>query len=236
MGTDTSDQLGSSGHEPADDRRTRRWALPLTGVAAALLTAAGLTGVGDAPHPTQTDIAIADHFREVDGAVLAAAPLGQLGAIAVTAFAFGLGRRLHRLGATAAAAALVPGRTIASGYLLLLQVIYTTVAYEVATSSPPTAKALFVATILAVPAFGLGVAIALAGAASGATATKLLPTWWSAVTAVGAALAAVALFSYRDSGFFSPDVQQQVVANVLLLWLLITAPATIRRRRAEPVR
>jgi hypothetical protein len=235
MPTNAADHVGTDRHEPAaEHRRHLRWALPLTGVGAALLTAAGLSGVGDAPHPTQPDASIAEHFRRVDGAVLTAAPFGQVGAIAVAAFVLGLARRLqrsgHHPGVTTSAAALAVGGAVAAAYLLLLHVTYATLAYEVAASSPETTKALFTATILAVPVFGLGVAIALAGAACGAVATKLLPMWWTALTGAGAALAAVAVVSYQDTGYLSPDVQQQVVGNVLLVWLLVTA-VTVGVRR-----
>ena len=204
-------------------RRRPRAALPLTGIAAFLLTIAGLAGVGDAPHPNQSATAIAAHFQQVSDAVLTSAPLGQLGAVALTGFVLGLARRLHLAGATTAAGLTAAGGLIAACYLLMLHVVYASVAYEVAPSSAEATKALFVGTILATPVLGLGIAIAVGGAAYGNATARLLPAWWTVISGTGAFLASLATVSYTDSGFFSPDVQQQIVTNVLLLWLAITA-------------
>jgi len=216
------------------DPRPHRTTLPLIGIAGFLLTAAGLAGVGDAPHPKQSGTSIAAHFQQVSTAVLVSAPLGQLGAVAVAGFVLALARRLQRDGVRAAGV-IAAGGLIASSYLLLLHVVYTSLSYEVASSSAETTKAFFVGTILAVPVFGLGVAAVLGGAAYGAATSRLLPAWWAVVSGTGACLAALAVVAYADSGFFSPDVQQQVVANVLLLWLLVTA-ATLAKRQPGGIR
>lgn len=50
-------------------------------------------------------------------------------------------------------------------------------------------------------------------------------------SAVGAAVAAVAIFSYADSDYFSPDVQQQFAGQALLLWGIVTGIALARRER-----
>ena len=210
-----------------------RKARPLIGIAGFLLTVAGLAGVGDAPHPLQSGASMAAHFQQVDTAVLTSAPLGQLGAVALAAFMLALARRLHRSGATIAGTAVAAGGLVAASYLLVLHAVYASLAYAVAASSAEATKALFVATILAVPAFGIGVAVALGGAAYGAATSHLLPAWWSATSGIGAVVAAFAVVSYADSGFFSPDVQQQVVGNVLLLWLIVTAATIAMRPHAD---
>jgi len=218
-----------------DTRRPHRMTLPLIGIAAFLLTAAGLAGVGDAPHPKQPGASIAAHFQQVSTAVLVSAPLGQLGAVAVAGFVLALARRLHRADRSAVWL-MAAGGLIASSYLLLLHVVYTSLANEVASSSAETTKAFFVGTVMAVPVFGLGVAVVLGGAAFAAARSHLLPAWWAATSGTGAILAAPAVISYADSGFFSPDVQQQVVTNVLLLWLLVTAATLATRQpRLYPV-
>jgi hypothetical protein len=62
-----------------------------------------------------------------------------------------------------------------------------------------------------------------------------MPRWWRTATFAAASLSLVAVLSYADSGFFSPDVQQQVVANVLIVWLATTSivrvvrPASVAR-------
>jgi hypothetical protein len=206
-------------------RALRRHSLPLLGVAAFVLTPVGLSGVGDAPAPHEPAESVAVHFQAVADAVLASAPAGMLGAVALGAFMVALATRLHRAGEVRAAALVITGGALAAGYLLFVHVVYASLAYLVAGTSPDVAKGMFVTTIVATALYGLGATLAVGGAAYGAAQAGLLPRWWSLVSSVGAAVAAVALVSYSDSGFFSPDVQQQVVAGVLQLWLLLTAVA-----------
>ena len=208
-----------------DDRRRSagRYVVPLLGVIAFLFTAMGLSGLGDAPAPHDTAASMSTHFQEVAYDIRLSAPLGTLGAAALAAFVVAFARRLHRRGETVAATLVATGGFLAAGYFIFIHVIYTTLADSVAATSPEVTKGMFVSTILAVPVLGLGVAAALGGAAYGSIRAGLLPRWWSVLGGVGAALAAVAIFSYADSDFFSPDVQQQVVGGVLQLWVLITA-------------
>lgn len=174
---------------------------------------------------------MAAHFQAVGDAVLTAAPAGMVGALALFAFMLALARRLHDRGQSGAASAVATGGFLAAGYLLYIQVVYVSLAYAVAETSPEVSKGLFVSTIVATAVFGLGAALALGGAAYGAERSRLLPRWWSVVSLAGAALAAVALVSYADSEFFSPDVQQQVVAGVVQTWVLLTAGALVLRAR-----
>lgn len=212
--------------------RADRFLTPGVGALAFALTGAGLSGIGDAPAPDGTPAAIAMHFQQTGRSVIVAAPLGIVGALALAGFAVALALRLHRISERVAAIAVAAGGVLAGGYLLFTHVIYTSLAYNVGSVTPDITKALFVLTILATPVFGLGVAITLGGAARCATASEVLPRWWTAVTVLGAATSSVATFSYADTGFFSPDVQQQVVVNLLLLWLLTTAAALVMRDRS----
>ncbi len=206
-----------------------RYLVPALGVLALVLTLAGLSGLGDAPAPHVDASFVADHFQDVHDAVLASAPLGTLGAVALGGFLLALARRLHGRGESVAALLVVTGGFIAASYFLFVHVMYTSLADSVAATSPEVAKALFIPTILAVPVLGLGVAVALGAASYGASRTDVLPRWWSLVSAGGAAVAAVSVFSYADSNFFSPDVQQQVVSGVLFVWLILTAVVLARQ-------
>ena len=205
----------------------RRHSLPLLGVAAFLLTAVGLSGVGDAPAPHESADSVAVHFQAVADAVLVSAPAGMLGAVALGAFMVALAGRLHRAGEVPAAALVITGGALAAGYLLFVHVVHSSLAYSVAGTSPAVAKGLFVTTILATAVYGLGAPLAVGDAAYGAARAGLLARWSTLVGSVGAVLSAVALVSYADSGFFSPDVQQQVVAGVVQLWLLLTSTALV---------
>jgi hypothetical protein len=74
-----------------------------------------------------------------------------------------------------------------------------------------------VPTILAVPAFAAATSPLLGSAAFGAWRSGIVPGWWVALSALGAAVAGVSLFGYADKGYFYPDVQQQWSVQILSL-------------------
>lgn len=106
-GNDTTTHADSGAKERR--RRAARYVMPLLGVMVFLLTTAGLSGVGDAPAPHDSAASMSAYFPEVDDAVLASAPLGTLGAVALAAFVLALARRLHRRDETVAAVMVVTG-------------------------------------------------------------------------------------------------------------------------------
>jgi len=229
--TDTTNARDDGGH--VGRRPGTRHILPVLGLTALLLNFVGLGGIGDAPAPHDEPASMAAHFEVVRDGILITAPFGMLGAAATVAFMVGFARRLHARGESVSAAAHVTGGLLAACYLLAIQVVYTSLADGAAASSPEATKALFVPTILAAPVFGLGTSVALGGAAFGANRVRLLPHWWSVTSLAAAAVAGIAVFSYADSNFFSPDVQQQTVFAALQLWLLMTAIALLVRGRRE---
>ena len=234
-----SETTGASGTGAQDTVPVARsggpaWYLvPLVGVIGVLLTVMALSGGGDAPAPYDEPASMAAYFQTVRDDVLFTAPMGTLGAAAMAAFLLALARRLHAAGEPGAATAVVAGGVVTVGYFLVVYVIDTALVYQVAVTSPEATKALFVLTIVAAPVLGLGVAVTLGGAAYGAARSGLLPRWWTVASVVGAAIAAIAIFSYARNEFFSPDVQQQTAGNGLFVWLLLTAGTLFVRSRRE---
>ena len=154
-------------HARTHDGATADRVLAAIGVLAGILTIVGLSGVGDAPAPQAEARSIADHFQLVRTDVFIGAIFGMVGVAAMTSFALGLALRLSRRGERAAALAVGAGLTVVVAYLLATHVVYATLSYEVAAMSADVTKGMFVATILAVPVFGLGVATLLVGTAVG---------------------------------------------------------------------
>jgi hypothetical protein len=210
---------------PYGQDMNRRRALTWIGALGLLLTFVGMSGLGDGPNPTQSADFIAQHFKSVSNDVLLVAPAGYLGAVLVGGFIAALARRLHAHGEKGAAWTVISGGTLVTGYFLLVHLLFTILGYEIAWTSAEATKTLFVASILAMPLLGLGVALVLGGAAHAAHKRALLPRWWVAASAVGAAISAVAIFSYARSEVFSPDVQQQIVTGVLFVWVIATLVA-----------
>jgi hypothetical protein len=71
------------------------------------------------------------------------------------------------------------------------------------------------------------------GIASRRSAT--FPRWHAVVGFLAALVLACAALAFAQTRYFSPDVQQQVVAQVFLLWVLLTAVLCARtpRRRED---
>ncbi len=205
--------------------------LAATGAVAAILTIVGLSGVGDAPAPHAEARSMAEHFRVVHADVFVGAVFGAIGVAAMTTFVLAVASGLVQKGKRGAACAVCAGLVIVDGYLLITHAVYTTLSYVVAATSADVTKGMFAATILAVPVFGFGVATMFVGAAIGTWQANLMPPWWRAATLAAGSVAAVAVFSYADRGFFSPDVQQQVVAHLLIVWLLTTSGVCAATRR-----
>jgi hypothetical protein len=218
-------------HRPAHRRRA---VVGAVGLAGGLLSSAGLAGIMDAPDPHDPAAGMAAHFLDYRDEILAAAPVGYLGAAALAAFAVGLGRRVYRRGERTAGVVLAGSGGAVGLYFVFLHVVYTTLAYQVAASSPDATKALFVSTIMATPAFALAVTGLLASAAYGGYRTGVLPRWLSAAAALGAAVAAVGVFGHAETGYLYPDVQQQWVGNALLLWVDVAAVTLIVKGLRRP--
>jgi hypothetical protein len=202
----------------------RRLLLPGATIGAAVVTVLALSAAGDTPDPHDPPASMSAYFVAHRGDIIAAAPLAYVGVLLLLAATFGWARRLHRYGDPTSGVVVAATGTAVAGYLVALQVVFTSLAYQVAASDPAghTTKALFVPTILAVPAFAAATAALLGAAAVGAVRTGLFPRWWAVLSGVGAAVASVGVVGFAESGYLYPDVQQQWAAQVLTLWLLVT--------------
>jgi hypothetical protein len=105
---------------------------------------------------------------------------------------------------------------------MLLQ--YATLSYVVGAEAPASAKAMFELTLLttpivSVPLLVLILSVAWTEARSRGLSVRLIATLVAAIVLAGAP------FSFAASGIFSPDVQQQLVFDVLVLWLIVSEVA-----------
>ena len=205
------------------DSRAARAAWPTVGLAGALATIVSVASLGDTPDPHDPAPTIAAFFVRHRDTVLGASPLGWVGAALLLAFLLAVARQLPRRGPVRPAAQLAAYTFV--GYLGGLWLAWTTLAYAAdgTTSAAEPSRLLFIATITASPIAGSAVAALMLTVAAGATAGPLARRWYRAVTAAGGLLAAVAVVGHADAGFLYPDVQQQSVLNVAVVWVLLTA-------------
>jgi hypothetical protein len=203
------------------------------GLATTILTAIGLSGLGDAPNPREPAAEIGLYFAERHDEELLAAPFAYGGAIALVLFALAVAARLRREGESAAATAVTIGGWLCAVYFAGLHVVLTTLVYEPTAPSAETTKTLFVGTILAAPVLGTGVAAVLGGFAWGDRKASVAPRWLMIASVAGAAAGLLSVVSFAQRGLWSPDVQQQISGNVILLWPMLTGAALAWRSRAR---
>jgi hypothetical protein len=206
----------------ATSSRCRRWTVAGLAATALVLTSLGLSGIGDAPDPHASSRAIATWFTARRSEILHAAPFGYLGALAIVALTVAMVRDAHaRPAGTSRTRALLAGGVVTATYLVGAHIAWSSNSYLIAESSPAAAKAVFVLTIVSIPVFAIGVSL-LAGAGALLAVRGAARRWWCISSAAIATTASLGIAAIADQGFFSPDTQQQVIGNLLLVWLLIT--------------
>jgi hypothetical protein len=191
-------------------------------VVAGILFLLGASSLGDAPDTRASTEQIAHYFVVHRNSVFAAVVL--LGAATMALLWFVARERgravdVHQpfSGDLGAGAGVVAIAVIVVGMLLL----YATLSYVVGSEAPASAKAMFeltllTATIVSVPLLILLLAVAWTEWRHHGVTARLVASLIAAVVLVGAP------FSFAEHGAFSTDVQQQVVFNTLILWLIIS--------------
>jgi hypothetical protein len=102
---------------------------------------------------------------------------------------------------------------------MLLQ--YATLSYVVGSEAPASAKAMFELTLLTVPIVGVPFLV-LIGSVAWTEYRRHRITVRLVVSLIAMLALATTPFSYAEHGAFSPDVQQQVLFNTLILWLIVS--------------
>lgn len=201
----------------------------LSGVLAGVLFLIGFGLLGDTPDTRDTEREVAawfvqhrnDVFQSVFVLTLAVATMIWFVAIIAEALD-GVARSVALCGATLTAAVVLLGNAL----------IYGALSYVVGQETPNSAKALFELTLVVSNVTGVGMALVIA-----ATATAdVLPHWVRGISIVAAAVTACSGLAVRSRGTFSPDVGQQIVWQIFVLWLIVVGIVLARRPVRVPVR
>jgi hypothetical protein len=183
-----------------------RWSALIAAVA--LFVGLGL--LGDTPDTRDSTGEVASYFVAHSTSVLAAAVLLGVAVAALLVFTASLGNRVSQSAAT----------VVATVMLTALVLPYVALAYVVGAEATDAAKPLFEITLAATPVLALPLALLVASTGLAAFAAHRR---FGVASLVLAALMVVSSASFAASGFFSPDVQQQVVFQGLLVWLVMVA-------------
>jgi hypothetical protein len=109
------------------------------------------------------------------------------------------------------------------GSLMLNELLYLAFGWQIAAASPEAVKPLFVLTILGSLIQGPLVATVLVATGTASRRSTAFPRWHAIIGFIAAPVLACADLAFAQTRYFSPDAQQQVVAQLVLAWILITA-------------
>ena len=180
-----------------------RW----SALVAAVALFVGLGLLGDTPDTRASNSQIASYFVAHSASVLAAAVLLGVAVAALLVFAASLGSRVSQSAAT----------VVATLMLTALVLPYVALAYVVGAEASDAAKPIFELTLAATPVLALPLALLVA---STGLAQLAAHRRFGVASLVLAPLLVVSSASFAASGFFSPDVQQQVVFQGFLVWMV----------------
>lgn len=212
--------------------RRRRRPVPPLGIGVAVLLWIGVSGFGDTPDTRDTNQEVVAYFASHRNEIFLAVVLVGVGLIGVVVVACQVAERV-------APRDNLLGRIIQSTVVLAIAsmapvlLVPATLSYVVSAEAPAMAKGLFELTLVctviaAVPFTALALTTAVAWRRS-----DLGPQWFTVMSAVVAAGFALAATSFAARGFFSPDVQQQVLVLLLVAWVG-GAGIALQRRRPGP--
>ena len=189
----------------------------------------GLSAFGDTPDTRDPTDEVAAWFTDHRTAVLFGVVAVGVAFFAVLDVALRAVDDADRRPARLAQAAL----TVAVAVVFLgLLLPYAGLAYVVGEESPESAKAIFSLTLVSTPILALALAVAFGTIAWQGHRAGSARRWFIVVTGVAAALFAWGACSWMARGPMSPDVQQQVVFQTLVIWLVCAGVAL--RRRPDP--
>jgi hypothetical protein len=200
----------------------------IAGAVGFVLALAGLSALGDTPDPHDRAAPLATYFVDHRTSMFTSTALLALGGVAIIVF---LAVLRTRVGDAVTQPLVLAAGVGVVALLQLNELVYAALGYSIARDDPETAKSLFALTILSPVLQSPLVALLLATVALRRGA---LPRWFAYVSAVGAVLVLPGLVSFGDSGFLSPDVQQQVVGQVFFVWVLIAAIVLWRTKPEVP--
>jgi hypothetical protein len=192
------------------------------GVLAGVLFFVGAASLGDAPDTRSTTEQIAAYFVTNRNSIFMAVVAFGAAAFSLLWFAARERARSATGGASLSGDLAFGAAVIAAGVFEVGMVLqYATLAYVVGAEAPDSAKAMFELTLLTAPIVSVPLMVLIGSTAwtehrrHGASARFV-------VSVVALVLLVPSPFSFADHGAFSPDVQQQVVFNVLIVWLIVS--------------
>jgi hypothetical protein len=209
-----------------------RWIVGV-GVFAGVALGVGVSAFGDTPDPRWTTDEISNYFVHHRTEVFVGVVLLGIASMAVLVVVSGLATNLHARGLQTTARVVQSSATVAVSAILAGMVLpYAGLSYIIGAEAPQAAKGLFALTILATPVCAVPLATCIGALAIGMRRAGLARAWFVWVTGFVAIAMATTACSFAASDAFSPDVQQQVLFQLLIIWLILSGVGS----RSAPTR
>ena len=171
-----------------------------------------------------------DHHR----AGLVQTMLLGLAVIAFLWFIGSLAALIRNAGEIRLASVAFAGGVTTAGLALVGTTINAALFMRVALESPAMAGGLNVIALTAFTLIGFTVAVIAFATAIAVWRSKVLPTWYAAITAIGGIVFLFGGAALAHSGFYAPDGAYAMIGTIVfLVWTLITTGELIQHAAAE---
>ena len=207
------------------NRRVLRWSAVVA--AAGFLFSFGM--LGDTPDTRDSSERIATYFVDHSTSVFVGLVGMTVGVCALLVFGSSLAQHFGTTGEGVASRVAQSASTIIAALIVAtMAVVYAALAYVVGAEAPASAKGLFELTLVGTPVVAAPISLLCA-----TTAWVVLRgthrRWFGWLSVALAIVLAVGAMSFATKGLFSPDVQQQVVFESFIAWLITTGIVLGRR-------
>ncbi len=215
--------------------RTGGWrATSLTGAAAAAVLYVGLSAFGDTPDPGDPAPQVTAYFTANRVGIRVGVVLVGVALLGLVAVVVRLDHLLRDAGHGGAGTLMVSSATVAAGAVAVgLLLPYVGLTSGVGAEAPGFGKGVFILTVMLTPIVAVPLAALTAATGIALHRAGIGSAWFARASVVVAAVLVVSACSFASDGYFSADVQQQVVFTVLTGWLLASTFGTRTRGGAR---
>ena len=212
---------------------------PLSAGVAAIAIVAGLSCFGDTPDTRDTSPMVAAWFSHHRTGVFAGVVLVGVAMMAVLTLGARLAERFSNAGEPVLGRVIQGASTVSAAVVMIGALLpYAGLAYVLGQESPEMAKGIFDLTLVTTPILALALSVMVGATGLAAHRSYRFGPWFAWLSLGVAVTMLWSACSFAARGPMSPDVQQSVVFELLVLWVVAAGIAegrcANRLRRQAP--
>ncbi len=215
--------------------RINRW-LPAGGALFVVLLVILQIALPSGPKTRASAATITAFFLHHHRAGLIAEIVQGIAIMGLVCFVAALAGAIREAGEGLLGAVAYAGGLLMAGLALVGLAVESAVVYRVALEAPGSTKALYVVSIVLFTLIGFPAALLIGATALACWRSRLLPSWYAALSGIAALVVLVGAGALKHAGFYSPDGAYGFIPfAVLLAWTLLTSVLLVRAIGPEPV-